>query len=115
MCCAIVSLVPRRIDWYQLIICYCPLNDDLLPMKVIVGQSKYSRELLDTKIDGLIIAISTSPSCGAKLSYQLSVLVLIHTKHVKNSKFLSLGYDPIEHKITFLLHIGPINIHLCRI
>jgi hypothetical protein len=93
-------------------------------MKVIVGQSKYSRELLDTKIvsvtfnaevDELIIAISTSPSCGAKLSYQLSIPVLIHTKHVKNSKFLSLGYDPIEHKITFLLHIGPINIHLCHI
>jgi hypothetical protein len=90
-------------------------------MKVIVVQSEHSGDLLDRKtvsvsfnaeVDGLIITISTSPSCGAKLSYQLSVPVLIHTQHVKDSNFLGLGNDPIEHMVTFLLQIGPVNIHL---
>jgi hypothetical protein len=38
------------------------------------------------EVDGGLIPIVTSPSSGAKLSYQLRVPVLIHVKNIKNSK-----------------------------
>jgi hypothetical protein len=45
MSCAKVVLVPRKVEWCQLIFCYCPFGGDFCPMKVIGGQAKYSGEL----------------------------------------------------------------------
>jgi hypothetical protein len=90
-------------------------------MQVIGGQSEDNGKLRDTspvsvafnaEVDGGLITIPTSPSSGTELGDELCVAILIHTKYVKNSKHLSLGDDLIEHMITFLLHIGPINIQL---
>jgi hypothetical protein len=90
-------------------------------MQVIGGQSEDSRKFRDTKtksvalnaeVDGGIIAISTPPSSGTELSNQLSVSVLKHPKHVKDPRCLSFVDDYVEHYITLLLHIGPINIEL---
>jgi hypothetical protein len=49
MCCAKVVLVPRKVEWCQLIFRYSPLGVDLCPMKVIVSQCKYSGELRDSQ------------------------------------------------------------------
>jgi hypothetical protein len=49
MCCAKVVLVLEKVEWCQLIFRYSPLGDDLRPMKVIVGQCKYSGELCDSQ------------------------------------------------------------------
>jgi hypothetical protein len=90
-------------------------------MKIIVGQSKNSGKLCDkqfksvafnAEVENSIITIATPPSGGTKLSYQVRVLVLIHTKQVTNSKPLSLGDNLMEHKIMLLLHIVPVNIQL---
>jgi hypothetical protein len=49
MCCAKVVLIPRKVEWCQLIFCYSPLSDDLRPMEVIVGHCKYSGKLHDSQ------------------------------------------------------------------
>jgi hypothetical protein len=92
---AIVVLISRVVEWSQLILRYSPFSADLSPQKVIVGQSKDSRKLLDTdialvafnaEVDGGIIPISTSPNSETKLSEQFCVPVLIHAKNIKSSK-----------------------------
>jgi hypothetical protein len=86
-----------------------------------VSQTEDSREVHDTYTesvafnaegDGGLIPISTSPSYGTELSYQLCVPILIQAKDIKYSKRVSLGNDLFEHWITLVLHIGPINIEL---
>jgi hypothetical protein len=82
--CAIIVLVPEKVEWCQLIFYYGPISDDLSPMKVIGSQSKDSRKLRDTKteyvdfnaeVDGGLIPIATSPSARTELSDQFCVLV----------------------------------------
>jgi hypothetical protein len=105
----------------QLILYYGPFSDNLIPKKVIVSQTKDSREVHDTytesvafnaEVDGGLIPISTSPSNGTKLSYQLCVPILIQAKDIKYSKRVRIGNDLVEHWITLVRHIGPINIEL---
>jgi hypothetical protein len=64
------------------------------------------------EVDGGFIPIATLPSSGAKLSYQLRVPFLIHAKEIKYSKRVSLGDYLVQHWITLVLHIGPINVEL---
>jgi hypothetical protein len=118
---AIEVLIFWIVERCQLIFCYGPFSDNLIPKKVIVSQTKDSREVHDTytesvafnaEVDGGLIPISTSPSSRTKLSYQLCVPILIQAKDIKYSKRVSLGNDRVEHWITLVLHIGTINIEL---
>jgi hypothetical protein len=86
-----------------------------------VSQTKDSREVHDTYtksvafnagVDGGLIPISTSPSSGTELSYQLCVPILKQAKDIKYSKRVSLGNNLVEHWITLVLYIGPINIEM---
>jgi hypothetical protein len=116
---AIEVLISRVVERSQLIFCYCPLSANLSPKKVITSKAKDSGKLHDTnvemvafngEVDGVFIPIATSPSSGAGLSYQLRVPFLIHAKDIKYSKRVSLGDYLVEHWITLVLHIGPINV-----
>jgi hypothetical protein len=64
------------------------------------------------EVDGGLIPISTSPNSRTELSCQLYVPILIQAKDIKYSKRVVLGNDLVEHWITLVLHIGPINIEL---
>jgi hypothetical protein len=103
---AIKVLIFRIVEMCQLIFCYGPFSDNVSPKKVIVSQTKDSREVHDTytesvafnaEVDGELIPISTSSSSGTKLSYQLYVPILIQAKDIKYSKRVSLGNDLVEH------------------
>jgi hypothetical protein len=116
---AIEILISRIVERCQLIFYYGPFSDNLIPKKVIVSQTEDSREVHDTytesvafnvEVDNGLIPISTSPSSGIELSCQLCVQILIQAKDIKYSKRVSLGNDLVEHWITLILHIGPINI-----
>jgi hypothetical protein len=118
---AIEVLISRIVERCQLIFCYGPFSENLIPKKVIMSQTEDNREVHDTytelvafnaKVDGGLIPISTSPSSGTELSYQLCVPILIQAKDIKYFKRVSLGNDLVEHWITLVLHIGPINIEL---
>jgi hypothetical protein len=97
------------------------LSDNFRPMQVIGSQLEDSRKLCDTKteslafnaeVDGGLIPITTPPSSGTELSDQFYVPVLKDAKNIKDVKCLSFGEDLVEHWITLLLHIRPINIQL---
>jgi hypothetical protein len=86
-----------------------------------VSQTEDSREVHDTytesvafnaEVDGGPIPISTSPRTETELSHRLCVPILIQAKDIKYSKRVSLGNDLVEHWITLVLHICPINIEL---
>jgi hypothetical protein len=118
---AIEVLISRIVERCQLIFCYGPFNDNLIPKKVIVSQTEDGREVhytytksvaLNAEVDGGLIPISTSPSNGTELSYQLCVPILIQAMDIKYSKRVSLGNDLVEYWIMLVLHIGPINIEL---
>jgi hypothetical protein len=70
---AIEVLISRIVERCQLIFCYGPFSDNLIPKKVIVSQTKDSREVHGTytesvafnaEVDGGLIPISTSPRSG---------------------------------------------------
>jgi hypothetical protein len=116
---SIEVLIPRVVEQSELIFRYGPLSADFSPQKVIMSQIKDSGKFHDTdvelvafngEVDGGIIPISTSPSSGVEPSYQLCVPILIQAKNIKGSKRMSFGDDLVEHWITLLLHICPINI-----
>jgi hypothetical protein len=116
---AIGALISWVVERGQLIFCYSPLSANLIPYKVIVSEAKDSGKFYNTntelvafngEVDGRLISIATSPSSRAELSYQLCVPILIHAKDIKYSKRMGLGNDFVEHWITLLLHISPINI-----
>jgi hypothetical protein len=118
---AIEVLISCEVERCQLILCYSLFSDDLSLQKVIVSEAKNSGKLRDTnvelvvfngEVDGGFIPITTSLSSGAELSYQLYVPFLIHAKDIKYSKRVSLGDYFVEHWITLVLHIGPINVEL---
>jgi hypothetical protein len=118
---AIEVLISQIVERCQLIFSYGPFSDNLIPKKVIVSQTEESREVHDTytklmafnaEVDGGLISISTSPNSGTELSYQLCVPIFIQANDIKYSKRGSLGNDLVEHWITLVLHIGPINIEL---
>jgi hypothetical protein len=103
---AIEVLISWIVERCQLIFYYGPFSDNLIPKKVIVSQTEDSREVHDTytesmafnaKVDGGLIPISTSPSSGTELSYQLCVPILIQAKDIKYSKRVSLGNDLVEY------------------
>jgi hypothetical protein len=103
---AIEVLISWIVERCQLIFYYAPFSDNLIPKKVIVSQTEDSREVHDTytesmafnaKVDGGLIPISTSPSSGTELSYQLCVPILIQAKDIKYSKRVSLGNDLVEY------------------
>jgi hypothetical protein len=118
---AIEVLISQIVERCQLIFCYGPFSENLIPKKVIVSQIEDSREVHDTytesvafnaEVDGGLIPTSTSPSSGTELNYQLCIPILVQAKDIKYSKRVSLGNDLVEYWITLVLHIGPINIEL---
>jgi hypothetical protein len=115
---AVAALISRVVRG-QLIFCYSPLNANFTPHKVIVREDKDSGKFHNTntklvafngEVDGRLISIATSLRSRVELSYQLCVPILIHAKNIKYSKRMGLGNDFVEHWITLLLHISPINI-----
>jgi hypothetical protein len=57
MCRAKVVLIPRKVEWCQLIFSYSPLGDNHHPMEVIVGQCKNSGELRDSQFKPVVFNV----------------------------------------------------------